>query len=61
MNKLIEWRKKNKYDGGEAAEIFGISRSFLSLLEHKKRTPNLKLALKIEKRTGGFVSVNSWE
>jgi len=34
-----------------------VSRSYISLLVNRKRTPSPKLAMKIEKKTNGYVDV----
>ena len=42
------------------ASRFGISKSYLSLLENGRKQPSLALASRIEGETGGEVPMSSW-
>jgi transcriptional regulator with XRE-family HTH domain len=42
------------------AERLGISRSYLSDLLNRKKTPSLELAVRIQNLTGGAVPASSW-
>jgi hypothetical protein len=39
----------------------GITKSMVSLLKNRKRTPSLALALRIKRLTGGVVAVDGWK
>jgi DNA-binding transcriptional regulator YdaS (Cro superfamily) len=45
---------------GDFARRIGISQGFLSQLLNKRRSPSLSVAVRIERATGGAVSVASW-
>lgn len=49
---LRVWRAEHNLSQVAAADIFGISRSYLSLIEHGKRTPSAELAEAISVATG---------
>lgn len=42
------------------ADMLGISTSYLSLLEARRKTPSLDLAVRIEHATSGAVPAVSW-
>jgi putative transcriptional regulator len=45
--KLIELRKQAKHTQESLAEVLGVSRQYIGMLESGARTPTLKLAKKI--------------
>jgi len=55
--KLSQWQKKTNISNVELAKIINIDQSFLSHINNGRRRPSPKLALKIEKATGGAVTV----
>lgn len=45
---------------GEWAARLGVSKSYLSELEHGKKRPSLEIAVEIERLTEGAVPAASW-
>lgn len=60
MMKFKAHLKTLKKPQAYVANRFGISQGYLNLLASGKRTPGLKLALRIESVTQGAVPVSSW-
>jgi transcriptional regulator with XRE-family HTH domain len=56
MSKLRAWRKSQNLTQDDAAGMFKIKASHLSMLETGKRTPSLSLALDIQTKTAGAVT-----
>jgi putative transcriptional regulator len=49
VNKVCDFRKKNKVTQQELADAVGVSRQTISALEKQNYTPSVMLALKISK------------
>jgi len=52
---IKRWRFENGLTGEEAAEKFGMNKSYLSEIETRKKEPSLSLASKIVRLTKGAV------
>jgi transcriptional regulator with XRE-family HTH domain len=61
-DRLAGWRKANKITQSDLADRLGISQEFVSQIETGAgdRRPGLKLAVAIEKATGGDVPASLW-
>jgi DNA-binding transcriptional regulator YdaS (Cro superfamily) len=55
--KLTDWQKKKKVSNKELAEKVKIHVSLLTHMKNGRRRPSPDLALRIEKATGGAVSI----
>ncbi len=60
MNKLEKYLKHNDISQRGFAKKIGTTPNNLNLLVKGKSTPTIKLAHKIEKRTGGLVTLYDW-
>lgn len=56
MHPITKYRKKHDLTVKTMAERLGVSRVFMSYLEHGHRKPSLDMAKRIEKITNGEVS-----
>lgn len=59
-NRLIKWRLRLRLTQTSAAERLGVSQSALSDYESGKKEPRVRVALRIERETAGYVSLESW-
>ena len=55
--KLIDWQKMTKAKNVIIAQKIGVDTSYISHINSGRRRPSPDLALKIEKATGGRVTV----
>ncbi len=60
MSKLTEYRKLRGLSQSKFAALVGVDQSVLSRVETGSIVPSLRLAIEIERETGGAVPVNSW-
>lgn len=60
MSTFEKWLEKNKLSQSEAAALIGTVPSHISRLLSGRRKPGLRMALLIEKATGGSVPASSW-
>lgn len=63
MNRLAQYLRTDpaaRLTQSQQAEIFGISRSYLSEIASGAKRPSLDVAFRIERETGGAVPASSW-
>lgn len=60
MTKLASYLKENSLTHRVFAERIGVDPSIVSRLTRDDMTPSLKLAVEIERQTGGNVPAVSW-
>lgn len=60
MNKLAKYLKHHSISQRGFAKKIATTPNNLSLLVNEKSTPSLRLAHKIEKMTGGMVTLYDW-
>jgi len=59
-NKLSKWIDSSSKTRDEVADELGINRTYLDMLCRGARRPGLRLALEIERITGGTLPASSW-
>ncbi len=60
MVDLKEIIERSGNSQAEWARKLGVSRGYLHQIINRKKTPSLKLALEIQRLTGGAVAMESW-
>ena len=61
MNKLVELRKQKKMTQLELANIIGVSRQTINMIENKQYNPTLQLCIKICKALDCTLNDIFWE
>lgn len=60
MQNLTQYRKERGYSQGQFAKIVSTDQSIISRIERGDITPSLRLAVEIERATGGQIPASIW-
>jgi len=54
------WVRKSGYSDQDLSGLLGVDKSFIQRLRTQKRHPSWFTMVKIEKLSGGIVTINDW-